>query len=139
MPVATSRIQIHTQGFGDIHDITQRAVQAVQKSNLQEGLLCCFVPGSTAGVTTLEFEPGLIQDLRRALETLAPQNARYEHNERWGDGNGFSHVRAALLGPSQSIPFSSGHLMLGTWQQLVLIDFDNRPRSREVIFQVVGE
>ena len=139
MPVSITRIQVQTQGFGDIHDITPQAVQALRASGLQKGNLCCAVPGSTASITTLEFEPGLVQDLQQALERLAPQNGTYEHNRRWGDGNGFSHVRAALLGPSQVIPFLKGQLLLGTWQQLVLLDFDNRSRFRDIIFSVSGE
>lgn len=97
-----------------------------------------FVPGSTAGVTTIKFEPGALSDLRTALERTAPEGARYAHDSRWGDGNGFSHVRAALLGPSLSVPFTGKRLLLGTWQQIVLFDFDNRPRKRRVVVQVVG-
>ncbi len=98
-----------------------------------------FVPGSTAGITTIEFEPGVIQDLRDAIERMAPQTLHYRHDARWGDGNGFAHVRAALLGASISIPVNSKELQLGTWQQVVLVDFDNRSRDREVIIQIVGE
>ncbi len=134
----TKKIEIETAGFSDVIDVTARAVDALSSSGVMNGLLTLFVPGSTASVTTIEFEPGAVQDLRDAIERIAPENIDYAHDARWGDGNGFSHVRAALMGPSLSVPIVDGALSLGTWQQLVLIDFDNRPRKRELLFQVIG-
>ena len=122
-----------------MHDLTPMAESFLAGSPVKNGIFCAFVPGSTAGITTIEYEEGVLRDLRGAIERLAPQNLRYEHDERWGDGNGFSHVRAALLGPSISVPVAGGKLRLGTWQQIILIDFDNRPRNRDVVFEVVGE
>ena len=139
MSVCTFREQVKSAGETEVQDITSLAQRALSKSNLQTGILNVFVPGSTAGVTTIEFESGAVRDLREAIERLAPKSIHYEHDKRWGDGNGYSHVRAALLKPGLAVPFQDGHLLLGTWQQLVLIDFDNRPRTREVIFQIVGE
>jgi len=126
-------------GDADVLDITPLAGKALQQSKLNSGILCVFVPGSTAGVTTIEFESGAVQDLRAAIERLVPRSALYAHDQRWGDGNGYSHVRAALLKAGLAIPFQDGKLLLGTWQQIVLIDFDNRPRNRDLIFQLVGE
>jgi len=111
----------------------------VRESGIAEGIVTVLVPGSTAGITTIEFESGALRDLRRAIERLAPENIPYDHDARWGDGNGFAHVRSALLGPSLSVPLSRGELQLGTWQQIVLADFDNRPREREVLVHIVGE
>jgi len=130
---------IQTRGFSDMHDITPLAAEFLSSSAVQSGLFCAFVPGATAGITTIENEEGALRDLREAIERMAPRDIHYEHDTRWGDGNGFSHVRAALLGPSLSVPVAAGRLRLGTWQQILLIDFDNRPRSREVIFEIVGE
>jgi secondary thiamine-phosphate synthase enzyme len=131
--------QVQTTGFSDVHDITSRVNDVLRKVKLSDGIVTVFVPGSTAGVTTIEFESGAIEDLKKAIERLAPQGIHYGHDARWGDGNGFAHVRAALLGPSVSVPLVGGKLQLGTWQQVVLIDFDNRPRTREVIVQAIGE
>ncbi len=139
MGVHTVREHVKSRGDSDILDITALAESALHKSGLKRGVLNAFVPGSTAGLTTIEYESGAVQDLRAAIERLAPKNLRYAHDLRWGDGNGYSHVRAALLKPGLAIPFEEGCLLLGTWQQLILIDFDNRPRTREIIFQVVGE
>jgi secondary thiamine-phosphate synthase enzyme len=139
MAVCSSVFQIKTDGFSDIKEITPKVENAIGKSNISNGIAVVFVPGSTAGITTIEFEPGVIEDLKKAIERLAPQNIHYDHNARWGDGNGFAHVRAALLGPSISVPFSDGHMCLGTWQQIVLVDFDNRLRTREIFVQVIGE
>jgi secondary thiamine-phosphate synthase enzyme len=130
---------VKTQGFNDTHDITQKVEQIVRNARLVNGITTVFVSGSTAGITTIEFESGVVEDLKKAIERLAPQDIRYDHDRRWGDGNGFSHVRAALLGPSLSIPVTSGELQLGTWQQIVLIDFDNRPRQREIVVQITGQ
>ncbi len=139
MAVYSSVFQIKTDGFSDIKEITPKVENAIGKSNISNGIAVVFVPGSTAGITTIEFEPGVIEDLKKAIERLAPQNIHYDHNARWGDGNGFAHVRAALLGPSLSVPFSDGQMCLGTWQQIVLVDFDNRSRTREIFVQVIGE
>lgn len=129
---------ISTDGFTDIHDLTSVVRDGLASAPIRDGIITVFVPGSTAGITTIEYEPGVIEDLRKAIERLAPQDMHYDHDARWGDGNGFAHVRASLLGPSLTIPVSSGDMQLGTWQQIVLVDFDNRPRQREVIVQVLG-
>ncbi len=139
MPVCTYREQVKTRGQTEVLDVTSLAVKALQKSGLNNGVVTVFVPGSTAAVTTIEFESGVIRDLRAAIGRLVPESIHYDHDERWGDGNGFSHVRAALLKPGLSIPFQNQSLLLGTWQQLVLIDFDNRPRTRDLIFQIIGD
>ena len=129
---------LRTQGWNDVSDITDRVASSVRSSGVRDGIVTVFVPGSTAGITTIEHEPGAVADLQRAIDRLAPADSHYDHDQRWGDGNGFAHVRAALLGPSLSIPVSQGRMELGTWQQIVLIDFDNRPRDREVIVQTLG-
>ncbi len=139
MAVHTSTFHISTRGMCDIHDITHQIEKDLQSTGLHAGILCVFVPGSTAGITSIEFEPGAVNDLKKAIEKLAPTNIHYDHDARWGDGNGFSHVRAALLGSSFSVPFSQGRMLLGTWQQVVLVDFDNRSRKREVVVQIFGE
>ena len=123
----------------DIQDLTQDVAQILAQSGIREGQVLVFTPGSTAGITTIEFENGVVFDLEQAIERLAPQDMHYDHNARWGDGNGYSHVRAALLGPSMTVPVIDGQLQLGTWQQVVLCDFDNRPRERRIIVQVMGE
>jgi secondary thiamine-phosphate synthase enzyme len=137
--VETKTIHVSTQGFCDIIDVTSKVESALTASHMSEGTVTIFVPGSTAGLTTIEYESGCIRDLKQAFERIAPMDAHYEHNAHWGDGNGFAHVRAAMLGASLHIPFSGKHLLTGTWQQIVLVDFDNRPRKREVILQFVGE
>ncbi len=139
MPTKTEKFSLSTKGFTDIHDLTPQVSAALKKVGLKNGIVTVFVSGSTAGVTTIEYEPGLLKDLPAAFEKLAPMNIRYHHDDTWGDGNGYAHVRAALLGPSLVVPFESGNLLLGTWQQIVLIDFDNRPRRREVLLQFMGE
>jgi secondary thiamine-phosphate synthase enzyme len=139
MPVYTSAITLKTQGFCDIQDVTSRVEQAVAGGKVRNGIVTVFVPGATAGLTTIEYEEGAVEDLRHAIERMAPENLHYAHDAHWGDGNGFSHVRAALMGPSLSVPLINGELQLGTWQQIVLVDFDNRPRQREIVVQVVGE
>jgi len=138
MEVRTYREQVKTEGDGAVLDLTSLAERALSNSGLKAGILNVFVPGSTAGVTTIEYETGAVRDLRAAIERLVPKSLHYEHDRRWGDGNGYSHVRAALLKAGLAVPFEGGRLLLGTWQQLVLIDFDNRPRTREVLFQLVG-
>jgi len=137
--VSTRKIKFRSKGETDIIDITSEIGQAVAQTTYKDGVVTVFVPGSTGGLTTIEYESGVVSDLKDAFERVAPRHEDYAHNARWGDGNGFSHVRASFLGPSISIPFSNGHLMLGTWQQVVFIDFDNKSRSRELIAQVIGE
>jgi secondary thiamine-phosphate synthase enzyme len=137
--VATSRLQLKTKGQGDALDITGRVRAAVTDSGLRDGIVTAFVTGSTAGITTIEFEPGAVADLNRLFEQLAPRTAEYQHHLRWGDDNGSSHVRAALLGPSVTIPFTAGAADLGTWQQVVLLEFDTSPRDRVIIIRVVGD
>lgn len=132
-------IQVDCRGFSDVRDITGEVEEAIRQSGLGEGIVLASVPGSTAGVTTIEYEPGAVEDLKAAIARLAPEGIPYAHDRRWGDGNGFSHVRAALLGPSLALPFRAGRLVTGTWQQVVLVDFDNRPRKRKVEIVVVGE
>ena len=123
----------------DLVDITGEVGRIVAESGVHGGLVAVSVPGSTASVTTIEYESGALADLRRAIERIAPQDIHYDHDARWGDGNGYSHVRAALLGPSITVPVEAGRPVLGTWQQILLCDFDNRPRTREVRVQVLGE
>lgn len=137
--VITKEIKLQTKGNCDIIDMTLQVEQKVTESKINSGTVTIFVAGSTAGVTTIEYEPGLISDVKAMWERLVPQDVRYGHDSRWGDGNGYAHVRASLLGASLVVPVSAGKLMLGTWQQIVLIDFDNRPRSRQIILQIMGE
>jgi secondary thiamine-phosphate synthase enzyme len=137
--IFTNTIPINTKGFSDTIDITDEVTNIVEKSGIENGLVTIFCRGSTGTITTIEFESGVIKDLQRALEKIAPSNVPYEHDKRWGDGNGFSHVRAALMKPSLSIPFIKKKLILGTWQQIVFIDFDNRARHREISVQIIGE
>ena len=134
----TEHVPLSTQGDSQILDLTSQVQDVVTRTGLREGQVTVFVPGATAGVTTIEYEPGLVRDLPLAFERIAPRDGHYYHHETWNDGNGHSHVRASLLGPSLTIPFSQGRLILGTWQQVVLVDFDNRPRRREVVVQVNG-
>jgi len=122
----------------DIHEVTGQVARVAAESGLDQGSVLVFTPGSTAAVTTIEYEPGALSDLRRLLEELAPADGEYAHNQRWGDGNGYSHLRSALLGPSLTVPLEAGRLMLGTWQQIVVLDFDNRPRRRKVVVTVQG-
>jgi secondary thiamine-phosphate synthase enzyme len=132
-------ISLSTKGFSDIIDITDRVDSVVRHSKIEHGLVTVFCPGSTGAVTTIEYETGVLKDLQRVLEKIVPSNIPYEHDKRWGDGNGFSHVRAALMKSSFSIPLIQGKLTLGTWQQIVFIDFDNRRRERNLVVQIVGE
>jgi len=138
MNVITKEIAVSTRGNTDIIDITKEASSLLGQSGIQNGTVTLFVPGSTAGLTTIEYEPGLIKDLPETFEEIAPSEKRYHHDDTWGDGNGYSHVRAALLGPSLTVPFVRGRLTLGTWQQIVFIDFDNRSRQRHIIVQIMG-
>ncbi|MBN2055473.1 YjbQ family protein [bacterium] len=139
MPIITLDVSIQTKGFCDMKDLTGTVVAAMGNSGFRTGSVTVFVPGSTAAVTTIEYEAGALEDLAAAIERLVPQDHAYSHDRKWMDGNGFSHVRAALLGPSLTVPFTAGRLALGTWQQIILIDFDNRPRERRVMIQVHGE
>jgi secondary thiamine-phosphate synthase enzyme len=137
--VTTDTISLMTKGFSDVIDITGKVENIVAKSGIQNGLVTAFCSGSTGAITTIEYESGVINDLKKAIEKIAPSNIPYEHDKRWGDGNGFSHVRAALLKPSLGVLVIKGKLSLGTWQQIVFIDFDNRGRERTIIVQVMGE
>jgi secondary thiamine-phosphate synthase enzyme len=139
MQVVTKELQFTTKGEVEIVDLTGKVNAAVRASGVKEGLVTIFVPGATGAVTTIEYEPGLLHDLPAALERLFPRGLEYEHEARWHDGNGHSHVRAAFLGPSLTVPFKDQQLMLGTWQQIVFVELDNRPRSRRVILQIMGE
>lgn len=133
------KIRLTTSGFSDIKDITGQVEKIVLKSGIKEGIVNIFVIGSTASVSTIEYEPALVQDMRDQLEKIIPSTLRSRHSETWGDDNGFSHIRATLMGPGITIPVSNSKLVLGTWQQIVVIDHDNRPRSREIFVQVIGE
>jgi secondary thiamine-phosphate synthase enzyme len=137
--VITKSQQVRTRGQGDAHDLTPIAAEAVASSSMTAGNVTVFVVGSTAGVTTIEFEPGAVADLNGLFERLAPRHAEYQHHLRWHDDNGSSHVRAALLGPSVTIPFAEQKLLLGTWQQIMLLEFDTQARHRDVIIQLIGE
>ncbi len=137
--IFTAEISLQSRGDTDIIDITDKVAQQVAGSNISRGTVNLFVAGSTAGITTIEFEPGLVADIRNMWARLIPQNVSYDHDRRWGDGNGYSHVRASLLGVSLVVPFNNRQMLLGTWQQIVVIDFDARPRQRKIIVQLTGE
>jgi secondary thiamine-phosphate synthase enzyme len=137
--VKTDIISLNTKGHCDIIDITREVEQQLAESNIDNGIVTVFVTGSTSGLTTIEYEPGLISDLKEMWKRLVPENIPYAHDRAWGDGNGHAHVRSALLGASLVIPFSHKKLSLGTWQQIVLLDFDNRSRSRKLMVQIMGE
>ncbi len=137
--VKTEQIKVKTQGNCDVVNITEQVSEAVAKSDMREGAVTVFNVGSTAGITTTEYEPGLVNyDIKAAFEKIAPERGRYEHEETWHDDNGHAHIRASLLGPSLSVPVIDGRLTLGTWQQIILVDFDTRPRTRTIICQMVG-
>ncbi len=138
MEITNYVLAFPTTGKTDLIDITREVAARVNDTDIVEGSVLVFVPGSTAALTTIEYESGVIEDLREAIARLAPESLHYRHDARWGDGNGHSHVRAALLGPSLTIPVIEGKLVLGTWQQVILCDFDNRPRKRQVVVQVSG-
>jgi secondary thiamine-phosphate synthase enzyme len=131
-------ISLSTKGFCDMVDLTDQVVHISERSRIDDGLVTVFCPGSTGSITTIEYESGVLSDLKRAIEKLAPADIPYEHDMRWGDGNGFSHVRSALMKPSLTIPLIQGKLTLGTWQQIVFIDFDNRSRQRNIVVHVIG-
>jgi secondary thiamine-phosphate synthase enzyme len=138
MLLTSFTLEVATTAGTDILDLTDAVVAEVRRAGLTAGLLTLFIPGSTAALTTIEFESGVVNDLRAAIQRLFPQDIPYEHDRRWGDGNGYAHVRAAFLKPSLSLPVADGKPLLGTWQQIVLLDFDNRPRSRRILGQVIG-
>lgn len=137
--VVTNEIHLSTKGYCDFHNITEAVAEAVQASQLSDGMVTVFTPSATSAITTVEYESGMLADFEALFERIAAQAWAYKHNERWHDGNGFSHVRAALLGPSITVPVVKGRLTLGTWQQIAFLDFDNRYRSRQVIVQMIGE
>jgi secondary thiamine-phosphate synthase enzyme len=139
MMTYSETISLSTNGFSDIIDLTDQVGAVLKRSKIENGLVTVFCPGSTGAVTTIEYESGVLGDLQKVLEKLVPSNIPYEHNRRWGDGNGFSHVRSALMKPSLTIPLIQGRLTLGTWQQIVFIDFDNRKRERNIIVHIMGE
>ena len=139
MPVNTLSIQLSTRGNADMIDITDQVQRSLSESGLSNGIVTIFCPSSTSGLTTIEYESGALSDLKRLFDQLAPPEQHYAHNAAWGDGNGHSHVRAALLKASLTVPFVNGRLTLGTWQQIIYVDFDIRPRRREIILQIMGE
>jgi secondary thiamine-phosphate synthase enzyme len=138
MEIVTEQFSVSSRGNSEVVDITEHVANLLAQRKLREGIAVVFVAGSTASLTTTEFEPGLRRDIPEALQRVAPQGARYHHDDTWHDGNGHSHVRAAFMGPSLTIPFSKGELLLGTWQQIVLVDHDNRPRDRTIFVQFIG-
>ena len=137
--VVTQELRLTTRGHCDVQDITPQVADVIKETGLRSGIVVIFCPGSTGGLTTIEYEGGVLDDLRQVFDELAPPDRDYRHHLRWGDDNGHSHVRAALIGPSLTVPFVSGLLALGTWQQIVFLDFDTRPRSRRLVVQVMGE
>ena len=139
MKIINHTLEIKTKGSGDLINITDKVSGLLQKSQLKKGNITVFNIGSTAAITTFEFEPGMIKDMQELYEKIVPSNQHYHHDDTWGDANGFSHLRAAFQGPSLTIPFEKGKLLLGTWQQVVLAEFDNRPRQRRVVVQIIGE
>ncbi|MBU1006079.1 MAG: secondary thiamine-phosphate synthase enzyme YjbQ [Candidatus Omnitrophica bacterium] len=139
MATVTKKIKLKTKGNTDIINITPQVAEAVSSSGVTSGIVAVFVIGSTAGITTIEYEPGLVRDLKDYFEKIAPVSGEYEHNLRWHDGNGYAHVRASSVGQSISVPLIDGEMPLGTWQQVILIDFDNKARAREIIVQIVGD
>ena len=139
MTTANGSINLKTSARDEVIDVTEKVREIVSKSKIREGLACVFVAGSTAAVTTIEHEPGLVTDMRDAMDRLYPKSIDYEHHQRWGDGNGHSHIRASSIGPSLTVPIVDGNLVLGTWQQIVFLEFDNKPRTRELAVQIVGD
>jgi len=139
LTTANGSITLKTSARDEVIDVTEKVREIVSKSNIREGLACVFVVGSTAAVTTVEYEPGLVTDMRDAMDRLYPKSIDYEHHQRWGDGNGHSHIRASFVGPSLTVPIVDGDLVLGTWQQIVFLEFDNKPRTREITVQIVGD
>ena len=139
MTVITKTAQIETRGENNVINITGQTSKALEESKLQDGIVTVFISGSTAAITTIEYEPGLKQDFPRMLSRIVPKNIEYQHDNTWHDGNGHSHIKASLIGPSMTIPFKDGNLMLGTWQQIVLLETDTKPRQRKIILQIIGE
>jgi secondary thiamine-phosphate synthase enzyme len=139
MAVVTGHIPVKSRGETDIIDLTDDVEKAVKESGLTSGIATIFVPGATGALTTIEYEPGLLHDLPAALERIVPRSISYEHERRWHDGNGHSHVRASLLGPSLTVPFHDGQLILGTWQQIIFIELDTHARTRDLVVQILGE
>lgn len=139
MAVYSSVFNISTKGWNDIHDITKNVNSIISSAKINNGIVTVFVPGSTAGITTIEYEAGVVEDLKKAIDRLIPKDIHYNHDARWGDGNGFAHVRASFIGPDLIIPLINGELQLGTWQQIVVIDFDNRPRTRKICVSITGD
>ena len=139
MSVKTFSLSLGTRGSADIHDITDHVASHIAQSGLKDGTVTVFCPSSTSALTTIEYESGAVSDLKRLFDEIVPSNREYAHNARWDDGNGHSHVRAALLGASLTVPFVNGCLTLGTWHQIIYVDFDNKPRRRELILQIIGE
>ncbi len=137
--IYSKEINVSSQGVCDLIDISPQVEATLAESKIKNGLVTVFVAGSTAGVTTIEYEPGLVEDFKKLMERLVPQRESYAHDSKWGDGNGFSHIRASLLGPSVSVPVKDSQMQIGTWQQITVVDFDNRPRDRKVVIQVMGE
>jgi len=137
--VYSDTFPLRTKGFSDTIDITGKVTRVIQHSGIKNGLVTVFCKGSTGSITTIEYESGVIKDLQKVLEKIVPSNIPYEHDKRWGDGNGFSHVRAALMKPSLTVPLIKQQLILGTWQQIVFMDFDNRNRQREIVVHIIGE
>lgn len=139
MPIVTKSLSLQTRGRNDTRDLTVEIAAKLAETGLQEGAVTVFVPGSTGGVTTIEYEPGAVEDFGRLMDRIAPDDVPYRHDQRWGDGNGYAHIRASLLGPSLTVPIVEGRLTLGSWQQIVFVDFDNRPRTRTIVLQFIGE
>lgn len=139
MSVHHAELRLSTHGDSEMHDLTARVSEIVRESSIREGTVTVFIPGSTCGITTIEYEPGLLQDFPAAMERLAPRDMTYAHDQTWHDGNGHSHVRASVIGPSLTVPVSGGEPVLGTWQQIALVDFDNRSRQRRIVVTVMGE
>lgn len=139
MSVYTGNISFSTKGEIEVRDITHDVSDIIHKSDMKEGIACVFVPGATGAITTIEYEDGLVHDIKSAFMRIFPKNMEYKHELRWHDGNGHSHIRASMLGPSISIPFKNGQLILGTWQQIIFLEFDNKSHNRNLIVQIVGE
>jgi secondary thiamine-phosphate synthase enzyme len=139
MTIISKEIHLSTIGNTQVVDITKKVQREIENSSIRNGLVTVFVPGSTGSITTIEYEGGVINDLKNAVERFAPSDLTYQHDAAWGDGNGHAHVRSSIIGPSQSVPIINGKMSLGTWQQIVFIDFDNRPRDRHLVVQILGE
>ena len=137
--IKNTAVSFNSRGNADVNDITDEVTEAIRRSELKDGTVTIFCPSSTSALTTIEYESGCVSDLRRMFDEIVPADREYAHNARWGDGNGHSHIRAALLGASLTVPFMGGRMTLGTWQQIIHVDFDNRPRQRQLVVQMMGE